>query len=49
MVERIDNLAGLSQTRPFMAACLAIMMFSLAGIPPMAGFLRQIIRLPRGH
>ena len=42
MVERIDNLAGLSQTRPFMAACLAIMMFSLAGIPPMAGFFGKL-------
>jgi len=42
MVEKIDNLAGLSQTRPFMAACLAIMMFSLAGIPPMAGFFSKL-------
>jgi NADH-quinone oxidoreductase subunit N len=42
MVEKIDNLAGLSQTRPFMAACLAIMMFSLAGIPPMAGFFGKL-------
>lgn len=39
MVERItDNLSGLNQRRPFMAVCLAIMMFSLAGIPPLAGF-----------
>ena len=38
MVEKIDDLAGLSQSRPYMAACLAILMFSLAGIPPMAGF-----------
>ena len=42
MVEKIDNLAGLSQTRPFMAACLAIMMFSLAGIPPLAGFFGKL-------
>ncbi|WP_429808758.1 NADH-quinone oxidoreductase subunit NuoN [Ensifer sp. B1-9] len=37
-VENIDDLAGLSQTNPFMATVLTIMMFSLAGIPPMAGF-----------
>ena len=41
-VEKIDDLAGLSQTRPFMAACFAILMFSLAGIPPMAGFFGKM-------
>jgi NADH-quinone oxidoreductase subunit N len=38
MVEQIDDLSGLSQTRPFMAFCLAVFMFSMAGIPPLAGF-----------
>ncbi|HEY0850489.1 MAG TPA: NADH-quinone oxidoreductase subunit NuoN, partial [Bradyrhizobium sp.] len=37
-VENIDDLAGLSQTNPFMATVLTVLMFSLAGIPPMAGF-----------
>ena len=37
MVEQIDDLSGLSQTR-FMAFCLAVFMFSMAGIPPLAGF-----------
>jgi NADH-quinone oxidoreductase subunit N len=37
-VENIDDLAGLSTTNPFMATVLTILMFSLAGIPPMAGF-----------
>ncbi len=37
-VEGIDDLAGLSQTNPFMATVLTILMFSLAGIPPLAGF-----------
>ncbi|MEI2301686.1 NADH-quinone oxidoreductase subunit NuoN [Ensifer sp. MJa1] len=37
-VENVDDLAGLSQTNPFMATVLTILMFSLAGIPPMAGF-----------
>ncbi len=36
--EDIADLAGLSRTRPGMAAALAVFMFSLAGIPPLAGF-----------
>jgi len=38
LVEGIHDLAGLSKGRPLMAAGLAIMMFSMAGIPPFAGF-----------
>ena len=38
MVEKIDDLAGLSRTQPALAAMMAILMFSLAGIPPLAGF-----------
>lgn len=34
----INSYAGLSSRRPFLAALLAICMFSLAGIPPFAGF-----------
>jgi NADH-quinone oxidoreductase subunit N len=37
-VEQIDELAGLSATNPVMATVLTILMFSLAGIPPLAGF-----------
>ena len=37
-VETIASLSGLSQTRPGLAAALAIFMFSLAGIPPLLGF-----------
>ena len=37
-VERIDDLAGLSSTNPVMATMLTIQMFSLAGIPWLAGF-----------
>lgn len=40
---RIDDLAGLSQTHPMMAYALAILMFSMAGIPPMAGFFGKLI------
>jgi len=38
MVESIDDLAGLSRNQPLMAAALATFMFSLAGVPPLAGF-----------
>ena len=38
MLEKIEDLAGLARTRPMMALALAILMFSLAGVPPLAGF-----------
>jgi NADH-quinone oxidoreductase subunit N len=38
LVEGINDLAGLSRTNPLMAFALAMFMFSLAGIPPLAGF-----------
>jgi len=41
-VETINDLAGLSIRRPLMAAALAVMMFSLAGIPPLAGFFGKL-------
>lgn len=37
-VEDIAELSGLSRTNPWMAFALSMMMFSLAGIPPLAGF-----------
>jgi NADH-quinone oxidoreductase subunit N len=37
-VEQIGDLAGLSTTNPVMATILTILLFSLAGIPPLAGF-----------
>ena len=42
-VENIDELAGLSSTNPFMATMLTILMFSLAGIPPLAGFFGKYV------
>ncbi|HYL33186.1 MAG TPA: NADH-quinone oxidoreductase subunit NuoN [Stellaceae bacterium] len=42
MVEGIDDLAGLSRTHPALALALAIFMFSLAGIPPLAGFFAKL-------
>ena len=38
IVEGIHDLAGLSRTHPLMAVALLILMFSMAGIPPLAGF-----------
>ena len=42
-VESLSSLAGLSQTRPALAAALAIFMFSLAGIPPLFGFYPKLL------
>ena len=39
LVEGIDDLAGLGKTNPAMAAAMMVLMFSMAGIPPMAGFI----------
>lgn len=39
---RISDLAGLSKTAPILAYTMAIMMFSMAGIPPMAGFFGKL-------
>ena len=49
LVENIGDLAGLSRTHPTMAFFLAMLLFSLAGIPPLAGFLRQVLRVPCRH
>jgi NADH-quinone oxidoreductase subunit N len=38
MVEGVNDLAGLGRTHPMMAFALLLFMFSLAGIPPLAGF-----------
>ncbi len=42
MVEEIADLAGLSRGRPLMALALAIFMFAMAGIPPLAGFFGKL-------
>jgi NADH-quinone oxidoreductase subunit N len=41
MVEDISDLAGLARTKPGMAFFLAMLLFSLAGIPPLAGFFAK--------
>ena len=42
MVEDISSLAGLSRSRPMLAASLGVFMFSMAGIPPLAGFFGKL-------
>jgi len=41
MVEEISDLSGLANTKPAMAFFLAMLLFSLAGIPPLAGFFAK--------
>jgi NADH-quinone oxidoreductase subunit N len=40
-IENIQDLAGLSKVHPIASAFMAILMFSLAGIPPFAGFFAK--------
>ena len=42
-VEAVADIAGLSQHRKVLAACLAMVMFSLAGIPPLFGFWGKFV------
>jgi len=41
MFETVDDLSGLARTHPVLAFLLGAMMFSLAGIPPLAGFFAK--------
>jgi NADH-quinone oxidoreductase subunit N len=41
-VEEISDLAGLGRTNPGLAFFLAVLLFSLAGIPPLAGFFAKL-------
>jgi NADH-quinone oxidoreductase subunit N len=40
-LEQISDFAGLSRTNPLMAFFFAMLLFSLAGIPPLAGFFAK--------
>jgi NADH-quinone oxidoreductase subunit N len=42
-VETMESLSGLSQTRPALAAGIAVFMFSLAGLPPFFGFWPKLM------
>ncbi|GAB5389924.1 MAG: NADH-quinone oxidoreductase subunit NuoN [Alphaproteobacteria bacterium] len=41
-VEKISDLSGLSRNRPGLAFAMAVLMFSMAGIPPLAGFFAKL-------
>jgi NADH-quinone oxidoreductase subunit N len=41
MVESIDQLSGLARTHPTMAFLMALLLFSMAGVPPLAGFFAK--------
>tara|TARA_B100000965_G_scaffold143966_1_gene119910 strand:- start:612 stop:2021 length:1410 start_codon:yes stop_codon:yes gene_type:complete len=40
-LENINDLSGLSKNHPLLALCFLISLFSLAGIPPLAGFFAK--------
>lgn len=43
--EDINSFAGLSKTHPLFAASIAALMFSMAGIPPLAGFFGKMVAI----
>lgn len=51
--EQIEDLAGISKTHPFMAWSMGILMFSMSGIPPLAGFFGKLfvfqVLIAQGH
>jgi NADH-quinone oxidoreductase subunit N len=42
-VEAIAQMAGMSRDKPILALCMAMFMFSLAGIPPLLGFWGKVV------
>ncbi len=40
--EKIDDLSGLSKNHPLLSLSLLVILFSLAGIPPLAGFFAKL-------
>ena len=41
-VERLEDLGGLAQSRPWLSVALSIFMLSLAGLPPLFGFMAKL-------
>src|SRR5260370_14045430 len=41
MVKESDAFPGLARTKPLLAFFLAMLLFSLAGVPPLAGFFAK--------
>ncbi|MBI5373296.1 MAG: NADH-quinone oxidoreductase subunit N [Sphingobacteriales bacterium] len=46
--ERIDDFKGFYKTNPFLSWILALALFSLAGVPPTAGFFGKLFLLTAG-
>jgi NADH-quinone oxidoreductase subunit N len=44
-VETLDDLKGLSDRDAWLAAIMGLMMFSMAGVPPMVGFVAKLLVL----
>ena len=44
----MEDLAGLSKTRPLAALAMAVCLFSLTGVPPLAGFWGKLSLLAGG-
>ena len=42
MVEEIGDLSGLGKSQPLLAFSMSVLMFSMAGIPPLAGFFGKL-------
>jgi NADH-quinone oxidoreductase subunit N len=42
-IENIHDLSGLSKNNPALAYAMAILMFSMSGIPPLAGFFGKLV------
>ena len=43
--EHLDDFKGLNQRNPFYAAVMGLVMFSMAGVPPMVGFFAKLMVL----
>lgn len=43
LVLHVTDFSGLSQRRPFLAYCFALILFSMSGIPPLAGFFGKLV------
>ena len=41
MLDEIASFSGLSKSNPFYAVCLSILLLSMAGLPPLAGFIAK--------
>ena len=43
--EKLEDFKGLNQRNPYYAAIMALVMFSMAGVPPMVGFFAKLLVL----